>query len=132
MREELLTDALVREFLLGKIDDEQREQIENLFLIDAQARDNILVVEQDLIEDYLEDSLTAPDRELFLARYGQTLPQQRQLLIKKSIKDYALCESASTFVSPARVSTRDWLRERVRLRPGVLIATAVTAMILII
>ena len=34
MKEELLTDALLREFLLGKVDEEERERIESLFLTD--------------------------------------------------------------------------------------------------
>ena len=66
MTEETLTDALLREFLLGKVNDEERERIESLFLTDSQTRERVLVLEQDLIEDYLEDSLTEEDKERFL------------------------------------------------------------------
>src|SRR5688572_1721425 len=96
MNDEILTDALVREFLLGKVDEKERERVEGLFLTDSQARERVLAAEQDLIEDYFEDSLTAADKELFLARYGETPAQQRQLRINKSIKDWALGQSAST------------------------------------
>ena len=59
MKEESITDALLREFLLGKINDEERERIEDLFLTDSQTKERVLALEQDLIEDYLENSLTA-------------------------------------------------------------------------
>jgi len=72
VKEEILPDALLREFLLGKVGDEERVRIESLFLTDPEAREKILVIEQELTEDYLEDSLSAEDREKFLSRYGQT------------------------------------------------------------
>ena len=43
MKEELLTEALLREFLLGKVDEEERERIEDLFLTDhKRAREFLL------------------------------------------------------------------------------------------
>lgn len=131
MKEELLTDALVREFLLGKVDEEERERIEGLFLTDSQARERILAAEQDLIEDYLEDSLTAADKEIFLSRYGHTPAQQRKLRINKSIKDWVLRESVLPHTEPAKSSARARLRERLRLRPVLVIPIAVTAMVVI-
>ena len=93
MKEDALNDALLRQFLLGKVDDEVREQIESLFLTDAEIRERVLSAEQDLIEDYLEDSLGTEDRERFVLRYAQTPEQQRKLRINRSIKDWAVRES---------------------------------------
>lgn len=131
MKEEGLTDALLREFLLGKVNEEERERIEGLFLTDSQARERILGAEQDLIEDYLEDSLTAEDKVLFLARFGHTSAQQRQLLINKSIKDWALREAASTDAVSTKVSALSRLRELCRLKPAFVIPIVITAMIVI-
>jgi uncharacterized protein YggT (Ycf19 family) len=131
MKEEGFTDALLRKFLLGKVNEEERERIEGLFLTDSQARERILAAEQDLIEDYLEDSLTAEDKVLFLARFGHTSAQQRQLGINKSIKDWALREAASTHAVSAKVSALSRLRELFRLKPAIVIPIVVTAMIVI-
>ena len=131
MKEEILTDAALREFLLGKLDEEERAHIESLFLTDSEAREKVLVVEQELIEDYLEDSLSAEDRKKFLLRYGQTAEQLQQLRITKAIKDWALRENASQTV-PLELSTWQRLRARLRLRPVVLIPIAVTALIAIL
>ncbi len=132
MKEELLTDAVLREFLLGKLADEKAARIESLFLTDSEAREKVLVIEQELIEDYLENSLTADDREKFLLRYGQTAAQLQQLRITKAIKDWALRESAREQAVPVEPSTWSRLRARLRLKPVFVIPIAVTAMIAII
>ena len=114
MKEDLPTEAGFRAFLLGKLDDEQRELIEDLFLTDAQVRERVLAAEQDLIEDYLEDNLTGADRDRFLSRYAQTPAQQRELRITKSIKDWAVREAAVSRGVTSKSSNlsgfRAWLR----------------------
>lgn len=94
MKEEIISDALLRQFLLGKVNDEERQRIESLFLTDSVIRERVLAVEQDLVEDYLEDSLSPGDKERFLSHYAQTPEQERKLRITKSIKDWAVTESA--------------------------------------
>ena len=42
MNEELLTDAVLREFLLGKVDEEESARIESLFLTDSEALSDML------------------------------------------------------------------------------------------
>ena len=129
---EILTDALLREFLLGKVADSQRERIEGLFLTDSQVRERVLAAEQELIEDYLEDSLTAADEELFVARFGQTPAQQRQLQINKAIKTWALTETASSRDIPGQFAAMSDLRERFRWKSQFIVPLAVTALIAII
>ena len=50
MNNESIDDAFLREFLLGKVSDEERARIEDLFLIDPQAKERVLGVEQDLTD----------------------------------------------------------------------------------
>ena len=122
-----IDDAFLREFLLGKVSDEDRGRIEDLFLTDSQAKERVLGVEQDLIEDYLEGMLTAADSERFVSRYAQTEEQRRRLRITKSIKDWAIAESASTV--PAKASGR---RAWFGFRPVFVIPIAATALIMIV
>ena len=131
MKEELMTDALVREFLLGKLADEERERIENLFLTDPQTRERMLSLEDELIEEYLEGSLTDGDNERFLARYAQTDEQRRKLRIAKSIKDWAVAQAKA----PQRAATVSlWSRlwTRLRLNPALALPIAVTIVIAIV
>lgn len=124
-----MTDALLRQFLLGKVDDEERQRIESLFVTDRLSRDRVLAAEQELIDDYLEDMLSPADRESFLARYGNTPEQQRKLRIAQSIQELASRESDSVEADVSTVWTR--LLERIRLRPVFVIPVAVTFMIAI-
>lgn len=132
MNDETIDDALLREFLLGKVNDDERQRIEDLFLTDSQAKERVLAVEQDLIEDYLEGTLTTEDRERFVSRYAQTEEQRRKLRITKSIKDWAIAEAASAQVKAANKSGWSGLRARLLRRPAFVIPIVVTAMIVIV
>src|SRR5688572_12278163 len=132
MKQETLSDALLRKFLLGKVDEEERERIENLFLIDPEAKQRVLVAEQDLIEDYLENSLTPADREIFLSVYAQTAEQRRSLRIIRSIKKSSVAEEASIGSVSTKTERWDGLRERRRFRPARLVPIGVTVAIVIV
>jgi len=127
MKEESITNASLREFLLGKLADEELERVENLYLTDSQTRERVLALEQDLIEDYLENSLSEEDKERFLARYADTDEQRRKLRITKSIKDWAVTQATTSPATAAAttVSMSSRLRTRLRLRPIVFVPVAV-------
>jgi hypothetical protein len=131
MKAETVTDALLREFLLGKVNEEERERIECLFLTDSQARERILAVEQDLIDDYLEQNLTSEDRERFVSRYEETAKQRLKLRIARSINDWAQRESPSTRPLPTSSSGGKSFRTRLRLEPKLIIPIAAIVIIAI-
>jgi hypothetical protein len=129
MKQEAMTDPLLREFLLGKLADEDRERIEDLFLTDSPTRERVLALEQDLIEDYLEDSLSQGDKERFLSRYAQTDEQRRKLRITGAIKDWAVKEARAPY--PAATTRSVWNRfwTWLRLKPRFVVPIAVTIVI---
>ena len=90
MKEKFVTDTVVRQFLLGDVDEAEQQRIEGLFVSDADANQQILLAEADLIEDYLEGSLSTSERDKFLSQYGSTPQQRRDLRINRSIKEFAL------------------------------------------
>lgn len=130
MKDERISDALLRQFLLGTTHDEERQRIEDLFLTDSDLRERVLGVEQDLIEDYLENSLTTADKERFLKLYAQTPEQQQKLRITKSIKDWAVSEAVRTETVSSPVSTSS--KKRLWLRPTVAVPIAVAIVIAIV
>jgi hypothetical protein len=93
MKREFVTDAELRRFLLGSVDESERQRIEGLFLSDAEFNQRVLIAEDDLIEDYLENSLAPMDSDKFLKQYGHAPEQQRRLRISRSIRDYAASEA---------------------------------------
>jgi hypothetical protein len=132
MKEETVTDALLREFLLGKLADEERERIESLFLTDPQTRERVLTQEEELTGDYLEDSLNEADRKRFLARYAQTDEQRRKLRVTKSIKDWAVAHARGPQRAATTVSVWDRLWTRLRLKPAFVVPIAVMIVIAIV
>jgi hypothetical protein len=126
MQQEKLSEAQIRQFLLGSVDDLQRERVERLFLSDPESNQRILLAEDDLIDQYLESALSSREKELFLAQYDSPVAQRR-LRIIQSIKDYALRqlqppELFGTKATPVPVSAGWFLAN---LRWIVPVATAV-------
>lgn len=132
MKEEALTDALLRQFLLGQVDDEAQQRIESLFVIDSLVRERVLAAEEDLLEDYLEGSLTGAERDRFLSVYGDTAVQQRRLRVAETIRQWARNETHENQPRMATTSVWSRLRSRLSFKPVILIPIAVSATIAVI
>ena len=133
MKEEAATDALLRQFLLGKVEDEERQRIESLFITDSLMKDRVLAAEQELIDDYLEDCLSTADRETFLSIYGETIAQRRKLRIAKSIQEWAENQPKAPLVIPEpAISVWSRLFAWLRLKPVLVIPVAVSAAVAIV
>jgi hypothetical protein len=128
MKEEPVSDALLRQFLLGNVDDQERQRLESMFVSGALSRERVMAAEQHLLDDFLEDSLTPKDRERFLAQYGETAAEQRKLRIAKSIQEWAALSQEVTAAATASL----WSRVRFRLRPALMIPVAAVSLIAII
>ncbi len=127
MNEEPVSDALLRQFLLGQVDDQERQRLESMFVTGALSRERVMAAEQHLLDDFLDDSLTPENRERFLAQYGETPAEQRKLRIAQSIHDWAATEA--TAVAGSRWSR---LFARVWLKPVVVVPIAVVVLIAIV
>lgn len=133
MKEEGATDALLRQFLLGRVEDEERQRIESLFFTDSQMKNSVIAAEQKLIDDYLENGLSAADREAFLSFYGDTVAQRRKLRIARSIQEWAANQpNTMPIVHERALSWWDRLRVRFSLKPMVVIPVAATVTVAII
>src|ERR1044071_2060587 len=131
MNEEPVSDALLRQLLLGQVDDQERQRLESMFVTGALSRERVIAAEQHLLDDFLDDSLTPEDRERFLAQYGETPAEQRKLRIAKSIQDWAASRAAVTAVGAAAGSRWSRLRARFRLKPVFMIPIAAVTVIAI-
>jgi hypothetical protein len=132
MKEQPVTDVLLRQFLLGRVDDEERQRIESLFITDPRSRGKVLAAEQDLIEDYLEDSLTKADRESFLLQYAETSTQQRKIRIARSIKEYSVAQAKVTETDASTNSKWGLWLAQLRLKPILLVPIAAILMIAVV
>lgn len=127
-----ITEQVLREFFLGNVDNEERERIEILFMTQSDARQRMLVAEQDLIEDYFDDLLPPSDKTRFVQRYADTPYQQRKLRIARLVHDWAW--SNSQRAKPDFMPILAWHRFAawLRFQRVLLIPTTVTAVIAIL
>jgi len=127
MNEEPVSDALLRQFLLGQVDDQERQRLESMFVTGALSRERVMAAEQHLMDDFLDDSLTPEDRKRFLAQYGETPAEQRKLRIAQSIHDWAVSP-----VNTAAGSRWSRLFERIWPKPAVVVPIAAVVLIAIV
>jgi hypothetical protein len=80
----------IRRYLLGRLDDAGRERFEERFVQDAEFRETALILEEELIDDYLAGLLPADERARFDAHYLMGPRQRQELTMAQAIREYAL------------------------------------------
>jgi hypothetical protein len=134
MRNEMVSEERLRQFLLAEVDDEERQRIESLYITDSLSRDVVIDAEEQLIDDYFDDRLTAAERQKFLSQYTETDLQRRRLRITESVRDWAE-KHGSPVVASEKSSTSGFsgLWTRLQLRPVFLfpLTTAIVALLVL-
>lgn len=85
----------LRWFLLDELSEEERQRVEELFLVDPEYRERVLTAEDDLIEDYAEGSLSEAERQRVRLRILSAPQQRRKLKVARLIKKYVDVETAA-------------------------------------
>lgn len=93
-------NSVIRQYLLGGLSETEQRRIEELFIQDADYRENVLITEDELVEDYLEGALTEQERQKFVAHFLATPQQKQKLRLAMSLKRYASGDTG-TGLSPA-------------------------------
>ena len=130
MKEDAASESTLRQFLLGNVDEEERERLESLFITDSVVRERILAAEQDLIDDYLDGSLTSAEKQNFIQVYADTFEQKRKLRIAASIKGWAIAQG-NVSVPPEPVPASFWSRVRDVMWPKPAVAIPIAAMAMV-
>src|SRR5687768_689163 len=80
---------LIRKYLLGRLEGEEREQLEERVLSDAEFRNTVLLIEEDLIEEHAEGALDGVERQKFRLMF-YTNPQRRlEVQVVEGLKQQA-------------------------------------------
>jgi hypothetical protein len=90
---------VLRLYLLGRLTEKEQELVEERFMTDLDYQENVLMVEEELIEDYLGDVLSPQDRESFVARLLATPQQRERLEVVKALDRY--CSNPTTASIPS-------------------------------
>lgn len=98
--------SAIRRYLLNRLDEEGREWFEERFVTDPAFREMALVIEDELIEDYLDGFLRADEREDFVGRYLSAPRQLEELKLSQALREYATQEAEGALDGQRIVTTR--------------------------
>ncbi|MDQ3018808.1 MAG: hypothetical protein M3Q64_02985 [bacterium] len=75
-----------RQFFLGTLPEKEREGFDIQFMVDSKLADELEVVEQKLIEDFVEDELSDTDKVSFLKNYLVTEERRRRVAAEQTFQ----------------------------------------------
>ena len=81
--------ARVRLYLLGGLDEEGQQQVEERVMKDSGYKEEVLMIEDELLEDYLAGTLPEREREMFHQHYLAAPRQRQKLKIAQALNRYA-------------------------------------------
>jgi hypothetical protein len=102
MKEEDVEEVSLRRFLLGQLNEDERERVEERFTTDRDFRELVLLVEDELVEAYLDGSLPKAEKELFVEHLLSTPEQRRKIRIAGSLRSYLVAGEPASPAVPAR------------------------------
>jgi len=82
-------DNTIREYLLGRLNDEDREEFARRFFTDDELFDKLEAAEDDLIDDFLSGNLNQVDSDMFRQNFLIGSKRERALRIGKAWRKHA-------------------------------------------
>lgn len=82
--------VLIRQYLLGELDEELREQLEQRVISDKNYKQEVLITEGELLDEFVSGELSPQDRALFLRNFLASPAQRRKLETAKALHAYAV------------------------------------------
>lgn len=133
MSRQLEEQSLIRKYLLGDLEEGQRERVELRLLSDADFAESVSGARQDLFEEYAAGALDAPEREGFERHCLKTHGALEKLRFARALNrsvDSRLKELDAAAGSAGgdrprglrRLLTRNWLRVAVPVAAALLLA----------
>jgi len=88
MQEQTNVQQDLRLWLLGLLSQDQGELLEQRLITDARAFEEIAIVEDELIDEYLSDELSQQERGAFEAFFMNSPERERQFKVAKAWRSY--------------------------------------------
>lgn len=78
----------IREYLLGQLGGEDREQFEQQLLIDGELYEELVILEDELVDEYLRNELSPADRSGFESFFLGSSEHQERLRFARVLRKY--------------------------------------------
>lgn len=103
MQETFIDETRLRRYLLDDLPDDEQLAIDERLLTDRAYLEQLQIVEEDLIDDYLRDQLSPPERERFRQQFN-TPARRHKIQLAGALQNYL------TTLPPMEESTPSLLR----------------------
>jgi anti-sigma factor RsiW len=90
----------IRQYLLGQLSQEDSAELEQRLLGESSFYDEVLIAEDELIDQYLRDELSLPDRASFETHFLQTAERQQKARFARVLRKYVLAHQPALEESP--------------------------------
>jgi hypothetical protein len=83
-------EVQVRRFLLGQLDESEQQWVEETLMVDTNFREQVLLGEETLIEDYVDGALSPGEKKAFESYFAASIQQRHKVKIAKLLNTYEL------------------------------------------
>lgn len=119
----------IRRYLLGELSDGDRETIEQEILINEDLFEEILIVEEELADEYVAGTLNQDEHADFERHFLATSERQQKVRFAQALNRYVTTkanrEPIAGPVSPAFWTTQTWVRRAAGVLAIIAVAVAV-------
>jgi hypothetical protein len=98
---------VITQYLLGGLNEAAQQQVEERLITDRKYKEEVLMIEDELLEDYLAGTLSEIERDMFRQHYLSSPPQQQKLRIAQAVNKYVVDK---TKLPPHDRAEKRWFR----------------------
>jgi hypothetical protein len=88
MEQEIPNEGVIRRFMLGKASDEERSEVEQRLMVDNAFYEELSVVEDELIDDFLAGELSPDELETFNSYFLASPDRRTKLNFGRALRKY--------------------------------------------
>src|SRR6266852_4962960 len=123
--------ARIRRYLLGQLADRAREEIEKDLLANDELFEELLVVEDEIIDQYLSGKLDHEERAVFEQHFMATPERQEKLRFGRAFDRYLSSPAATSAVREIKPTGAQWTRTQAFVSSPVRIAAFTIIMVVV-
>ena len=109
MATDLNSENLIARYLLGELSEEQQIEIEDRAFADKQYLASITAVENDLIDDYVRNELSAAERQRFEKRFLASAERRKRVEFARALAGVMEEEAAAKKIVVRETKSWTWL-----------------------
>ena len=80
---------LIRQYLLGELDEHDQEQLEQRVITNPDYKEEVLITEEELLEEFVNGTLSLREHESFTRMYSSSPARRRKVKIAQALNKYA-------------------------------------------